>query len=275
METIETGRQDTIDVEARAKAIRATFSTAEKVLAAFSAPPAKVFKPAGFKAPTEQWNPDNALSSLCSSFPNLSELISSGDKDVLDYGCGDGFQSIALARAGARHVLGVDIKEQRLHHGRRMAEGLSNVSFSTKIEGTFDAIISLNSFEHFPNPEENLAEMVRALSPHGQIFISFGPPWLAPYGAHCHFFTLFPWVHLLFSEKTLFRVRSLYRDDGMQYYAPGLNRMTIRRFEGIVRGSGLRILHKNYHTIRNIPFVDRLPFLREFFIVEVVCVLAR
>jgi hypothetical protein len=70
--------------------------------------------------------------------------------------------------------------------------------------------------------------------------ISFGPTWHHPYGGHL--FSVFPWAHLIFSEKALTRWRSDLRDDGATRFgevAGGLNQMTIRRFEELVADSRL------------------------------------
>ena len=47
--------------------------------------------------------------------------LRAGGLSLLDYGCGDGFQSVALSQLGARQVRGVDLESERLVHGRRLA----------------------------------------------------------------------------------------------------------------------------------------------------------
>ena len=53
-------------------------------------------------------------------------------KTVLDYGCGPGWQAVAMRLAGARRVHGVDINEQWLAHGRDVASraGADGVTFA-------------------------------------------------------------------------------------------------------------------------------------------------
>jgi SAM-dependent methyltransferase len=265
---------DIAAIRQRAEPIARTFTWRERVLAAFSRDPTTIFLPAdGYDRPTNEWNADNALSLLRREFPDLDTIVRG--KRVLDYGCGDGFQSIALAQAGAAVVMGVDIEAHRLEHGRRMAQGLTNVTFGVEPKGVFDLAISLNSFEHFPMPERNLAELAAAICQGGKIFIAFGPLWLSPYGAHMYFFTPIPWVHLLFFERTVFKVRQLYREDGAETYSPGLNKMTVRRFERIIAASGLRTEHRIYHTVKRLPAVAKVPWLRELVINQVTCILAK
>ncbi len=208
--------------------IVANFTLSERLLYFFSKDPSPIFSAQGFARATKQWTLDSALKELIAQFPNLKALIRG--RHVLDYGCGDGFQSVAMAREGAGFVLGVDIIAQRLQHGRRMARGMNNVAFATTIDGAFDVAISLNSFEHFPEPEQNLADLAASIKPGGRILITFGSPWLSPYGSHMNFFTEFPWVNVLFTEKTVFNVRQLYREDDSRSYVPAMNKMTISRW---------------------------------------------
>ena len=156
-----------------------------------------------------------------------------------------------------------------------MAKDLPNVSFSTHVEGSFDIAVSLSAFEHFLNPAQNLADLVNAVRPGGRILITFGPPWLSPYGAHMYFFTGLPWVHLLFSEHVVFNVRQLYRDDGARSYAPHLNKMTIRRFEKLIGDTGLTVERLRYRSVKGLPFVGRIPIARELLITQVTCVLLK
>lgn len=261
-------------LEERNRPIIQSFNLAERILFKMSCQPAKAFR-LGYEAGVSgEWSPENALAPLEAEFSNFAEMIR--DKQVMDYGCGDGFQSIALAKAGSSKVFGLDINPARLEHARRMAEGIWNVSFGTRIErDDFDVVISQNAFEHFPDPANNLREMVAAVRPGGRVLITFGPLWLSPYGAHMYFFTRCPWVNILFSETTIYRVRSLYRDDGAMTFFPGLNKMTVRKFERLVRESGAKCLWRRYHTSANLPLVSHIPALRELLIKGVSCILTK
>jgi hypothetical protein len=80
--------------------------------------------------------------------------------------------------------------------------------------------------------------MHEMLKPGGRVLASFGPTWYHPYGGHL--FSVFPWAHLLFSEKALIKWRSGFKTDGATRFNEvdgGLNQMTIRRFERLVSGS--------------------------------------
>ena len=230
----------------------------------------------------QRWHLDTALSLLSEVFPNFLESIVG--KQVLDFGCGAGYQSVALAMSKAKYVVGLDTNRRSLAKARHLAEerGVHGVEFTEKLPdhliGTFDMVISQNSMEHFDRPAEILDEMVRALNEDGRILITFGPPWRAPYGAHTHFFTKAPWVNLLFSERTVMNVRAYFRNDGAVRYEEvegGLNRMTVAKFEEMVLRSEMRVDYCKYDTVRGIDFLARLPLIRELFVNRISCVLSR
>lgn len=195
--------------------------------------------------------------------------------DVLDFGCGYGYQTIAIAQLGAHSVTGVEIEPGQLAAAiDRGAATRLPVRFSSTLDGSYDVIYSQNSFEHFLEPDQICAELRDHLRPAGSIYITFAPPWLAPYGAHMGFFTHLPWVHLLFPEPVVMAVRSNYRNDPARNYTEcGLGKMTIRRFEQTVRRSGLRIRFCRYDCVRRLNFLSAIPVLRELFINRVSCIL--
>ena len=237
-----------------------------------------------FVARHEQWNDANALELLRRQFPNFDRLIAG--KAVLDFGCGHGWQSLAMARAGARHVLGVDTNDKSLQTARELAarSGLptDRLQFAKALgaehAGAFDVVISQNSFEHFPDPAGTLAQVTSALRPQGRLLITFGPLWFAPYGSHLSFFTKLPWVNLLFSERTVMRVRRRFRSDGAERYEDvegGLNRMTVARFEDLVHTSRLRVEWKRYECVKGLNALGMIPGIRELFVNVVSCTLAK
>jgi hypothetical protein len=94
-------------------------------------------------------------------------------------------------------------------------------------------------------------------------------------GGHINFFTHVPWVHLLFSEKTLFRVRQLYRNDGAKGYGSGLNKMTVSRFKRLINESGVTLESLHLGAIKGLPLVASVPGLREFLVNRVTCILTK
>src|SRR5208283_2003369 len=125
-------------------------------------------------------------------------------KTVVDFGCGEGADAIEMAQKGAKRVIGIDIREEILRTARQKAldAGVQDACvFATSTKEPADVVVSVDAFEHFADPAEILGIMDTLLGPSGQVLASFGPTWYHPLGGHL--FSVFPWAHLLFSEKAL------------------------------------------------------------------------
>jgi SAM-dependent methyltransferase len=195
-------------------------------------------------------------------------------KTVIDFGCGTGHEAIEMAGRGARRVIGVDIQEHFLDEARQhaAAAGLADrCTFAQQPDEAADVIVSIDAFEHFEDPAAILRTMRTMLEPSGCVLASFGPTWYHPLGGHL--FSVFPWAHLLFTERALIRWRSDFRNDGATRFhevAGGLNRMTIRRFEKIVRASPFKIASLETVPIRRLESVHNA-LTREFTTAVVRC----
>lgn len=206
-------------------------------------------------------------------FPDFREVIRGGR--VLDFGCGRGYQAAAMADCGA-FVTGVDLNRQELAIAEKTIRGRNVVLFESIPPGSeYDLIYSQNSMEHWTDPSAILSLLSTHLASGGRLYITFAPPWYAPYGAHMGFFTKLPWVHLIFSERVVMAVRSRYRNDGAKTYDAGLAKMSIWKFETLIRKSGLRVLYCRYDAVRKLNFLSHVPTLRELFINRVSCVLEK
>lgn len=195
------------------------------------------------------------------------------DRVVIDFGCGDGSEAVEMAQAGARRVIGIDIREGALENARRKARqaGVEERCLfiqppnDEQIAGLgADLVVSLDSFEHFDDPGAMLGLMRHLLRPDGRVLASFGPTWYHPLGGHL--FSVFPWAHLLFSEAALIRWRNDLRSDGATRFREvegGLNQMTIARFERIVAASPFRLDMLETVPIRKLQSLHG-PLLREF-----------
>jgi len=192
---------------------------------------------------------------------------------VTDYGCGPGLEAIELAQNGARAVFGIDIRQRMIEAGQRNAQaaGVQNVFFSDCPPESTDLIFSIDAFEHFGNPAEILEKWASILNPGGKVIISFGPPWYHPRGGH--FFSFFPWAHILLPEKMLCKWRLRYKKDGAMRFCDtegGLNEMTIRRFEKLVRLSPFVCRNMRMIPIRLVRSLHCLA-TREFFTSIIQC----
>lgn len=246
---------------------------AERVLLAFSRDPAAPEYAGG----TSRATVDNALDFLVKTVPGFLEYIKR--KDVLDFGCGYGLQAMAMARSGARTVTGLDLPRPALLERWQAVRhsGIENVTLLTEPPSEkFDVVVSCSSFEHFSDPAAIVGEMRRHTKPGGLVIISFAEPWLSPRGSHCDHFTRLPWVNCFFPEKTVLSVRARYKQDGARCYEDvegGLNRMTIHKFEKLMRNSGMKIRSLHLFPVRNLPVVSQVPVLREFLTAAASCVL--
>jgi SAM-dependent methyltransferase len=166
-------------------------------------------------------------------------------KVVVDFGCGEGDDAIGMAKCGAARVMGLDIREDVLQTAKEkaLAAGVNDVcQFGSSTTESADLVVSVDAFEHFERPDQVLQLMNTLLKPGGQVFVSFGPTWYHPLGGHL--FSVFPWAHLIFTERALIRWRSDFKTDGATRFGEvegGLNQMTIGRFESLVANSPFEV----------------------------------
>ncbi len=198
---------------------------------------------------------------------------------VLDFGCGDGHESVALAQAGASEVIGLDIRPEALETARKRAAAAGvqdRCRFVLEYSEPADYVVSIDAFEHFADPASILRAMHGLLVPGGKVLASFGPTWYHPLGGHL-FSSMLPWGHLIFSEQALIQWRNDFKKDGAKKFENvpgGLNRMTIARFERLVRNSPFRSWQLDLVPIRKLqPLHNRLT--REFTTALVRCRLER
>lgn len=251
----------------------------ERILLSLSRMPESGDHPSGREVTVE-----NSLNLLSRVYPDLSRIVAG--KRVIDYGCGPGYQSIALVKKHGCTVVGIDSNQRTLERANANARkhdiSADRLSFAADVSpamaNSFDVVISLNSFEHYGNPSAVLDAMRSLLVPSGIVLLTFGPPWLSPYGSHMHFFCKVPWLNIFFPEETVMKVRERYRPDGARSYEEvdsGLNRMTITKFEHIMSQCSLATVARNYECVGGIGPLGKLPLLRELFINRVNIVLAK
>lgn len=103
------------------------------------------------------------------------------DKVCLDAGCGGGRFVVALAKLGAKEVVGIDISKEAVKAAnQRFAE--RNLEFAKAVEASvleipfpdyyFDYVVCSGVIHHTPDPYKGFLELVRVLKPGGKIFLS-------------------------------------------------------------------------------------------------------
>jgi SAM-dependent methyltransferase len=195
-------------------------------------------------------------------------------KTVIDFGCGAGCEAVEIAQHGARRVIGLEMRENLIREARRRAEqtGVSDrCEFARETSEKADVVLSLDSFEHFDDPAMVLQIIRALLKDDGTVIIEFGPPWYHPLGGHL--FSVFPWAHLLFTERCLIRWRADFKTDGATRFSEiegGLNQMTIRRFRQLVEESDLEFKSFEAVPIRRARLLAN-SLTREFLTATVRC----
>jgi SAM-dependent methyltransferase len=96
---------------------------------------------------------------------------------VLDAGCGVGYGSALLARAGASEVVGVDVAGDIVSAAaEEMPAGVTlevgDVTDLDHEEGRFDLVVCFEVIEHLQNPARAVEEFRRVLAPGGLLVIS-------------------------------------------------------------------------------------------------------
>jgi SAM-dependent methyltransferase len=228
---------------------------------------------------TANYTIENCLDFAHKTIADFDSLIKG--KSVLDYGCGPGFQAVAMrSQLGADHVFGLDIDPVWLDAARKRASEHNcqdAVEFGDTIpadrNGKFDVVVSLCAFEHYGDPGRQLATMRDQLRPGGVALIAFAEPWYSHSGSHIGNYTRlpivnrpWPWLNLFFSDRAMLTLRSRYRADRpekIEDIVGGLNRMTIGRFESIVANSGMEVVRFDTYATLGLPLVTKIPVFRE------------
>ena len=196
-------------------------------------------------------------------------------KVVVDFGSGRGADAVNAALSGATRVVGVEIRPEYVKKSRALAQAhevSDRCSFLSPIEetskyaalyGQCDYVVTLDTFEHFSDPAAAFDEMYRLLKPGGSLLISFGPPWMHPYGAHMRHFNKFPWLHVIFREQDVLAVENA----GAARYEEtisGPNRMTVRQFEELAQSTRFSCVRLRCTAIWGLSWLAKGP-TREYF----------
>lgn len=237
-------------------------------------------------------------------------------KAVLDVGSGLGGKPALYQRLGARSVTGIDLRPVSARWAQgfvaAQAQGRERIRFVVCDAAqlpfqadAFDAVVSINVFEHVEQPLAVLSECLRVCRPSGRVYLRF-PPWYGPWAPHLDGWINWPWPHLFFSERTLIEAanhveaekhlnRNLIPSGQLDLRGrttlPELNRVTIRQFEEMLRLTGARVLSlqlvpPGYRFLATkgplgrallalLNAGTRMPLLREVLTTKIICVLAK
>ncbi len=213
---------------------------------------------------------------------------------VLEIGCGEGGVLVPFMDKGATCV-GVDLDRKRIDIANEylssyIDKGLAKIlyknvfddDFVAEYSGVFDIIILKDVIEHIHDQEQFIPHIKHFLKEGGQIFFGF-PPWYMPFGGHqqtCEKkLGMMPYYHIL--PKPIYRV-VLKAIGEQEHTIKDLEeihdtKITIERFERIVRNSGLKVLKKQHYLFnpiykykfgvkprKQLPLISAIPFFRNF-----------
>ena len=193
------------------------------------------------------------------------EKVDVQGKNVLDFGCGWGGETLWLKQQGAAKVFGVDTNEDSLSQARAYCSDscLFTSDITTLETGSIDYIFSTNVFEHVMDMPGCLDELNRVLKPNGEIISYFGPLFYSPYGCHFYWAKLFPYSHLILGRNWLVRRINKVRGTNTVYDSwedMGLNRITYQKFHKEV-AKRFNIKEIRAIPVKELPLVTKIPIL--------------
>lgn len=171
-------------------------------------------------------------------------------KNVLDLGCGSGRYSIALVRAGALKVLGIDFQAKAFYNARKWCHEYSQpVEFlSADVlelpinDQSFDFIFCNGVLHHTKSIRKGIQELSRVLKPSGKAFLYI-------YGAGGIFWRTREVLRGIFKKIPLTYTRMVLRTMGLPsnrfifcdtWYVPVENYTTTAQLQSILEETGLR-----------------------------------
>lgn len=157
---------------------------------------------------------------------------------ILDVGCGAGYFSLELARAG-HHVTAIDVSAESIAAAQHtltanpFTEGFGSLDYQCKdfadVQGRFDAVIFSGSLHHFPAAERVIERAATLIRPNG-LLICYEP------------------IHEAFREQDAaqaFLIRALLSIAGFWYEAPatlGIDGPDV----GAALPQGIAAVHREY-----------------------------
>lgn len=159
---------------------------------------------------------------LSSSWARFSDK-DVNDRDVLDFGCGNGPLSLFLAETrNPKSITGVDLYADAI---ARAQKGLAQAQPSVPVEflvgdeqripvadQSVDTLLAFDCLEHVMDPQAILTEWQRVLRPGGKALVEWFP-FASPYGPHMEALIPVPWAQYLFGEKAMFEAAERIYDD--------------------------------------------------------------
>lgn len=214
--------------------------------------------------------------------------------NVLEIGCGEGGVLEPFMEKGC-FCVGVDLDQYRIDiandyfseqisetKAEFLCQNIYDEDFLNRFKGFFDVIILKDTIEHVPEQEKFIPYLKQLIKKDGQIFFGF-PPWYMPFGGHQQLaknkIAMLPYYHILPRPVYKSILKAFGEEDGMVEMLLEIydTRISIERFERIIKKSGLSVLRKQHYLINPIykykfgwkprkqtPVITAIPFVRNF-----------
>lgn len=181
---------------------------------------------------------------------------------VLDVGAGDSMLGVVLQGFGHQVELS-DQEDWRCSQAKHLELKLANACQRLPYDDErFDAVVSFNSFEHFPDPASVFAEMLRITRSGGLLYFNFGPLYSSPQGLHAYRMIRAPYAQYLFSKKyiQMYLKKSGVQDLGKERAElQFVNEWRYEQFEELWKSKQVDLL-KNAWAVS----LDSLPLVEEY-----------
>jgi SAM-dependent methyltransferase len=211
---------------------------------------------------------------------------------VLDFGCGHGALSLSAAQRGASAVVGVDIDARRIDFANayipaeypQYADNLSFIAADVAEldeDGTFDALLSKDAFEHVEDLPATIGQMRRLLKPGGRLLVGFSPLFHSPFGDHGRLAPALPWLPALLPERLVLSMASRRHGTSLSSMSDvGLNKLTPSQFRASFPQHQWRIERILYNRSdrRLMPVLNamrKVPGLERWFTVGIYAIVTR
>jgi ubiquinone/menaquinone biosynthesis C-methylase UbiE len=183
--------------------------------------------------------------------------------NILEVGCGNGFAALSLIKPG-RNISAVDIVDIRADKVKQSEISFSIGDVCNRLpyeDNTFDLIFSINSFEHFEQPDLAFIEMIRVLAPNGLLFLAFSPLYYSPWGLHASRRLGMPYPQLLFSPSTIQQFVDLNKNVIADTYSDFADRMKIGPYlNKYSLGQYRQIFNSQIQQIKTLAKVEAISF---------------
>lgn len=179
---------------------------------------------------------------------------------LLEVGCGWGFASLLLHRAGFNIEANdlIDIRDSQVKESGLPFTPGDACTHLPYADQTFDLVFSINSMEHFDQPASALDEMLRVLRSGGLLYLTFDPLYYSPWGLHASRRLGMPYPQLLFSEATIQRFVDKNQAEIASTYSPGSDKTRIGPYlNGCSLGYYRKILKDRGQSMRLLTYTER------------------